>query len=80
VTITDQDAYGALFVQGGGTFGGYGAQAATVIRFGQLSQDEFFVSEAAARAGVTITNRSTTDDVVILKHFGPGNLELGPVG
>ncbi len=33
------------FVQGGGTFGGHDAQAATLIRFGQLSQDEFFVSE-----------------------------------
>jgi hypothetical protein len=80
VTITDQEAYGALFVQGGGTFGGHDAQAATLIRFGQLSQDEFFVSEAAARAGVKITNRSATDDIVILKHFGPGNRELGPVG
>jgi hypothetical protein len=80
VTITDQDAYGALLVQGAGTFGGHDAQAATLIRFGQLSQDEFFVSEAAARAGVTISNRSATDDIVILKHFGPGNVELGPVG
>jgi hypothetical protein len=79
VTITDQDAYGALFVQGSGTFGVHDAQAATLIRYGQLSQDEFFVSEAAAKAGVTITNRSATDDIVILKHFGPGNVELGPV-
>ncbi|HTL41944.1 MAG TPA: hypothetical protein VL294_10775 [Pseudolysinimonas sp.] len=80
VTIVDEDAYGALFVQGGGTFGGHDAQAATLIRYGQLSQDEFFVSAAAAKAGVTITNRSATDDIVILKHFGPGNVELGPVG
>jgi hypothetical protein len=80
VTITDQDAYGALLVQGSGTFGVHDAQAATLIRYGQLSQDEFFVSEAAARAGVTISNRSATDDIVILKHFGPGNRELGPVG
>jgi hypothetical protein len=80
VTVTDQDAYGALLVQGSGTFGVHDAQAATLIRYGQLSQDEFFVSEAAARAGVTISNRSATDDIVILKHFGPGNRELGPVG
>ncbi|MBH0117074.1 hypothetical protein I6E52_09470 [Salinibacterium sp. NG253] len=80
VTITDQDAYGVIFVQGSGTFGAHEAQAATVIRYGQLSQDEFFVSEAAARAGVTITNRSSTDDIVMLKHFGPGNQELGHVG
>lgn len=80
VTITDQDAYGTIIVQGAGTFGGHDAQAATVIRFGQLSQDEFFVSETAARAGVKISNRSSTDDLVILKHFGPDNQELGHVG
>jgi hypothetical protein len=80
VTIKDQDAYGALLVQGGGAFGGHDAQAATLIHFGQLSQDEFFVSESAAREGVTIANRSATDDMVILRHFGPGNLELGSVG
>lgn len=80
VTISDQDAYGVIIVQGAGTFGGHDAQAATVIRFGQLSQDEFFVSESAARTGVTVSNRSSTDDLVILKHFGPANQELGPVG
>jgi hypothetical protein len=34
------------------------------------------VSEKAARAGVSITNHSTTADLVILKHFGPNNAEL----
>jgi hypothetical protein len=80
VTITDQDAYGAIVVQGAGTFGSFDAQAATLIRFGQLSQDEFFVTEKAARAGVTISNRSSTDDLVVLKHFGPDNQELGTIG
>ena len=80
VTISDQDAYGTIVVQGAGTLGSHDAQAATVIRFGELSQDEFFVTEGAARAGVTITNRSATDDLVMLKHFGPGNQELGHVG
>jgi hypothetical protein len=79
VTIKDQDAYGAIVVQGGGSFGGHQAQAATLIRFGQLSEDEFFVSASAARDGVTISNRSATDDLVVLKHFGPGNVELGSV-
>lgn len=77
VTITDRDAYGMIVVQGQGVFGGHEVAAATLIRFGQLSQDEFFVSEAAARSGVQITNRSSTDDLVILKHFGPENEELG---
>lgn len=77
VTIADTDAYGLIAVQGFGTFGAHDIAAATLIRYGQLSQDEFFVSEAAALAGVKITNRSATDDLVILKHFGPENAELG---
>jgi hypothetical protein len=78
-TITDTDAYGAIVVQGHGTFGVHDSAAATTIRFGQLSEDEFFVSASAARAGVTISNHSATDPMVILKHFGPGNTELGVV-
>ncbi|GHD82088.1 hypothetical protein CLV85_0073 [Salinibacterium amurskyense] len=77
VTVTDADAYGLIAVQGTGTLGTHDIAAATLIRFGQLSQDEFFVTESAARAGVTVTNRSATQDLVILKHFGPENAELG---
>jgi hypothetical protein len=76
VTITDTDAYGAIVVQGSGTIGAHQATAATLIRYGQLTEDEFFVSEAAASEGVTITNASGTDDLVLLKHFGPGNRSL----
>lgn len=77
VTIEDRDAYGAILVQGSGTFGNHEASAAMLVRYGQQTQDEFFVSESAAREGVTISNRSGTDDLVLLKHFGPGNEELG---
>lgn len=77
VTITDPDAYGLIAVQGFGTLGSHDIAAATLIRYGQLSQDEFFVSETAAREGVRIANHSATDDLVILKHFGPENSELG---
>jgi len=76
-TITEQDAYGAIVVQGHGTIGVHHAAAATLLRYGQLSEDEFFVSAAAAANGVTISNHSTTDALVMLKHFGPRNLELG---
>ena len=40
-----------------------------MIRFGQLTNDEFFVSAEAAQAGVTFTNPSDCDPIVILKHF-----------
>jgi hypothetical protein len=47
-----------------------------LIRFGQLTNDEFYVSENAARAGVRVTNPSETDPLVILRHFGPANPDL----
>jgi len=34
------------------------------------------VTEEAAKAGVTITNPSKTDPIVMLKHFGPDNPDL----
>ena len=46
-----------------------------MIRFGQMTEDELFVTADAAKTGVKIENRSETDPLVILKHFGPGNPE-----
>jgi hypothetical protein len=56
VTVKDGAAYGCILVQGHGKFGAYDAEATIMLRYGQLSADEYFVSEAAAQAGVTITN------------------------
>ena len=41
----------------------------TLIRYGELTSDEFFVSHAAAHQGVTVTNTSKTEPLVMLKHF-----------
>lgn len=71
VTVKDPVAYGCIMVQGHGTFGAYDAEAAVMLRFGQESADEYFVSEQAAQAGITITNHSRWEPIVILKHFGP---------
>ena len=75
VTIRDAAAYGLIVVQGHGTFGTLGVSAPTMIRFGEMTEDELFVSHTAAEAGVRIENRSESDPLVILKHFGPGNPE-----
>jgi hypothetical protein len=48
----------------------------TLIRYGQRTFDEFFVSEAAAREGVAVSNPSRSEPLVILEHFGPGNPDL----
>lgn len=76
VTIRDSAAYGLIMMQGHGKMGVWDIETPTMIRYGQLTNDEFFVSEKAAREGVTIVNPSTTDPIVMLKHFGPGNPDL----
>jgi hypothetical protein len=76
VTIKDSACYGFIMMQGHGTMGVWDIETPSLIRYGQLTHDEYFVSEAAAKAGVTITNPSKTDPIVMLKHFGPDNPDL----
>jgi hypothetical protein len=63
-------------MQGHGTMGEWDIETPSLIRYGQLTQDEYFVTEKAAMDGVTIVNKSKTDPIVMLKHFGPNNPEL----
>ncbi|HPO12501.1 MAG TPA: hypothetical protein PLI09_03580 [Candidatus Hydrogenedentes bacterium] len=76
VTIKDAAAYGLIVMQGHGRMGVWDIESPALIRFGQLTSDEFFVSESAAKAGVIISNPSKTDPLVMLKHFGPDNPDL----
>jgi hypothetical protein len=73
VTIRDAAAYGLIVVQGWGTYGKLEVETPSLIRYGQMTRDELFVTADAARRGVTVTNRSDTEDLVVLKHFGPAN-------
>jgi len=76
VTIKDSAAYGMIMMQGRGKMGIWEIETPSSIRYGQLTNDEFFITEKAAIEGVTITNESTTDPIVMLKHFGPENPDL----
>jgi len=76
VTVHDGAAYGMILMQGHGKMGVWDVESPVMIRFGQLTCDEFFISEVAAREGVKISNPSTTDPLVMLKHFGPENPDL----
>lgn len=73
VTIQDAAAYGLILTQGYGTIGKHEVETPSLIRYGQTTRDELFVTADAAKRGVVITNRSETEDLVMLKHFGPGN-------
>ena len=75
VTITDGAAFSWITVQGGGTIGGGSGDGVTLqtpamIRFGQMTEDEVFVTAKRAGDGVTVTNTGQ-DTLVGLRYFGP---------
>lgn len=69
VTITDSAPYGLICLEGYGTIGKWQLESPALIRYGQLTHDEYFVTEKSAKSGVKIQNLSSTDPIVILKHF-----------
>jgi hypothetical protein len=73
VKITDGAAYGAILTQGHGRVGSLSVATPSLIRFGQMTEDELFVTARAAEEGLQIENLSATEPLVMLKHFGPGN-------
>jgi hypothetical protein len=51
VTIKDSAAYGIIVMQGHGKMGVWDIETPALIRYGQLTNDEFFISEKAAMEG-----------------------------
>jgi hypothetical protein len=78
VVVKDAVAFGCVLIQGHGQFGAHDAEAATMLRFGQMSAEEFFVSEAAARDGILIANHSRWEPLVFLKHFAANHPDMPP--
>jgi hypothetical protein len=70
-TIRDRGAYGLTCVQGKGTINGQPLNSPKLIRFHELTEDEYFCSEPGAKAGVTFENTSGTEPLVTLRYFGP---------
>jgi hypothetical protein len=70
-TIRDNGAYGLTVVQGRGRMNRLTLNSPKMIRFGELTEDEVFCSEPAAREGVVFENTSETEDLVVLRYFGP---------
>jgi len=73
VTLKDSACYGCILIQGFGAFGAYPCETAVMLRFGEPSGDEFFVSESAARSGIIVENHSMYEPFVILQHFANNN-------
>ncbi len=70
-TIRDRGAYGLIVVQGRGRIGTLAVHAPAMIRFGQMTEDEVFVTESAAKSGVSFENLSAHEPLVSLRYFGP---------
>jgi len=69
--ITDKGAYGLICVQGTGKINGEPLNSPKLIRFGELTEDEYFCTEDGAKCGVTFENTSETEPLVSLRYFGP---------
>ncbi|RHR33043.1 hypothetical protein DWX43_01090 [Clostridium sp. AF19-22AC] len=74
VVLKDTAAYGCILIQGFGTFGLFDAESVNMMRVGEQTADEYFVCKRRAEKGVEIHNRSKTEPMVILQHFGPDNI------
>jgi hypothetical protein len=70
-TIKDGGAYGLITVQGKGRMNNLALDCPKLIRFHDITEDEVFCTEDAARAGVTFENTSDTEQLVVLRYFGP---------
>jgi hypothetical protein len=77
VTIKDNGAYGLIAVQGSGYVGKQRLHTPAMIRFGELTEDEVFVSYEAARRGVMFDNTGH-EPLVTLRYFGPDTNPQAP--
>jgi hypothetical protein len=70
-TLRDNAASGLIVTQGHGEIGKVEIDCPSVIRFGQMTQDEVFITAEAAAEGLVVVNHSQTDPLVTLRYFGP---------
>ena len=69
--IRDKGPYGLICVQGLGRINGLALNSPKLIRFHELTEDEYFCSEDGAKEGVVFENLSKTEPLVTLRYFGP---------
>jgi hypothetical protein len=69
-TLQDPGASGWITVQGRGRIGKLPLQTPAMIRFGQATEDEVFITAEAAAKGVEVENTGS-EPLVGLRYFGP---------
>lgn len=68
--LKDPGASSWITVQGKGRLGSLELQTPVIMRYGQLSEDEVFISDHAASGGVEVENNGS-EPLVGLRYFGP---------
>lgn len=72
MTLKDNGASGVIVTQGRGRIGNMPLECPAMIAYGELTEDEVFITEKAAKEGVTIENLGKECPLVLLRYFGPG--------
>jgi hypothetical protein len=75
--LKDPGASGWITVQGKGRMGKLNLQTPVMIRFGETTEDEVFISHEAAGRGVEIENTGS-EPLVGLRYFGPDTFPSTP--
>ncbi len=75
--LRDPGASGWITVQGKGRIGSLPLQTPTMIRFGQETEDEVFITHEAARRGLEVENTGS-EPLEGLRYFGPNTFESVP--
>lgn len=71
MTLKDNGASGVIVTQGRGRIGNLPLECPTMIRFGEMTEDEVFITAKAAQEGVVIENLGKECPLVMLRYFGP---------
>lgn len=76
-TIQDGGASGWITVQGTGRIGKMNLETPAMIRFGEETEDEVFITHEAASRGVEVENTGK-EPLVSLRYFGPDTFASVP--
>ena len=71
MTLKDKGASGVITMQGRGRVGKMPLECPAMIRYGELTEDEVFISAKAAKGGVVVENLGKECPLVLLRYFGP---------
>ena len=70
-TIKDNGASGVIVTQGRGRINNLPLECPSMIRFGEMTEDEVFITEKRAKEGYTVENLGKECPLVLLRYFGP---------